>query len=189
MPNMLKPSILYEDNHLLILNKAPCLLVQSDKTGDICLIDIAKNYIKTTYKKPGNVFIGSPHRLDRPTSGAIIFTKTSKALTRMIEIFRERRIEKIYWAIVDKCPEKENDILRDYLWKHERKNKSYVKEKGDTGAKYAELSYQLIRRYNNYFKLLVKLHTGRHHQIRAQLASRGIKKASSLILWALLLMK
>jgi len=175
MLNMLEPLILYEDNHLLILNKDPCVLVQSDKTGDICLIDIAKNYIKYTYKKPGNVFIGSPHRLDRPTSGVIIFTKTSKALTRMIDIFRERRIEKTYWAIVDRCPEKESDTLRDYLWKHERKNKSFVKEKGTAGARYAELSFQLIRKYDNYYKLSVKLHTGRHHQIRAQLASRGMR--------------
>lgn len=172
---MEKPLILFEDNHLLVLNKKPCVLVQSDKTGDICLIDIAKHYIKTTYKKPGNVFIGSPHRLDRPTSGVIIFTKTSKALTRMIDTFRERRIEKIYWAIVDKCPEKESDTLKDFLWKHERKNKSFVKERGSTGAKYAELSYQLIESYNNYYKLSVKLHTGRHHQIRAQLASRGMR--------------
>ncbi len=172
---MLKPLILYEDNHLLILNKEPCQLVQSDKTGDICLIDIAKHYIKNEYNKPGNVFIGSPHRLDRPTSGVIIFTKTSKALTRMIEIFRERKIHKTYWAIVDKCPEKETDTLKDHLWKHEGKNKSFVKQKGTTGARYAELSYHLIKSYDNYFKLAVKLHTGRHHQIRVQLASRGMR--------------
>jgi len=166
MLNMLDRSILYEDNHLLVLNKQPCQLVQSDKTGDICLIDIAKAYVKEKYNKPGNVFIGSPHRLDRPTSGVIIFTKTSKALTRMIEIFRERKIEKTYWAIVDKCPETETETCKDFLWKHQVKNKSFVKAKDFKGARYAELSYKLIKSYNNYYKLAVKLHTGRHHQIR-----------------------
>lgn len=172
---MFEDNLLYEDNHLLVINKQPKQLVQGDKTGDLCLIDFAKSYLKKKFNKPGNVFIGVPHRLDRPTSGIIVFTKTSKALSRMIEIFRERKIKKTYWAIVDKCPEKTEDTLSDYLWKNETKNKSFVKNRDFKGARYAKLTYKLIESYNSYYKLSVNLHTGRHHQIRAQLSNKGMR--------------
>lgn len=169
----MKHKILYEDNHLIAINKLAGELVQKDKTGDKCMIDDVKLYLKKTYNKPGEVFLGLPHRLDRPTSGIVLFTKTSKALTRVIEIFRKRDIEKKYWALVGgKVVPKEN-TLTCYTAKNEKRNKSFVHSANFPKAKYAELSYKLLKLFDNYSLLEVKLKTGRHHQIRVQLANEG----------------
>ena len=166
-------TVLYEDNHLIIVNKDAGEIVQGDKTGDKPLSDIVKEHLKVKYNKPGNVFCGVTHRLDRPTSGVVVFAKTSKALTRMNHLFREGTVEKTYWAIVKERPPKEEDVLTHYLIKNERKNKStaHVTEKPRT--KKAVLHYRLAAASRDYHLLEIDLETGRHHQIRVQLAKIG----------------
>tara|TARA_B100000902_G_C27321187_1_gene924615 strand:+ start:1067 stop:1729 length:663 start_codon:yes stop_codon:yes gene_type:complete len=163
--------ILYEDNHLIAVNKKSGEIVQGDKTGDYTLSEHVKNYIKKKYKKKGNVFLGTIHRLDRPTSGVIIYAKTSKALKRMNDLFQKREINKIYWAIVENIPNEINGKIESYLRKNQKKNKSFLvsKEKG----KYAYLEYNLLQKLNKYYLLEIKPTTGRHHQIRTQLAQIG----------------
>ncbi|MFA9289815.1 MAG: RluA family pseudouridine synthase [Solirubrobacteraceae bacterium] len=162
--------VLFEDNHLIVINKQPSDIVQADKTGDVALLEIVKNYIKIKEKKEGNVFVGVTHRIDRPTSGAVIFAKTSKALVRLNEMFRNQEIEKIYWALTSSLPnEKDQDTLTHYLKKNEKNNKSTVFIKETIEAKHAILHYKNLRKLDNYYLLEVKLETGRHHQIRAQL--------------------
>lgn len=171
--NLKSNDILFEDNHLLLINKKPGILTQGDKTGDKSLIDLAKYYIKKKYNKPGNVFIGLPHRIDRPTSGIVILSKTSKSLSRISKLFKEKKIEKKYWAIVkNKIKNREGKLIH-FLKKNQKKNKSFVqKEKKDDHLK-AELEYKLIKKMENYFLYEIKLITGRHHQIRAQLSYIG----------------
>lgn len=166
-------NILFEDNHLLIINKQAGLLVQGDKTGDDSLLDIAKLYIKEKYDKPGKVYLGLPHRLDRPTSGIIILAKTSKALERLNKMFQENKIKKIYWAIVKANPQEIEATLTGFMYKNQEKNRSYVNKKPKKGAKYAELHYKLIGKSKFYNLLKIELKTGRHHQIRVQLSSIG----------------
>jgi len=167
------PEILFEDNHILIVNKRPGDIVQGDKTGDLPLTDLLKAYIKEKYKKPGEVFLGLVHRLDRPVSGAVIFARTSKALTRLTQMVKEREIKKTYWAIVDKVPGETEGTLIHFLRKNEQQNKSYIVKEGTTGAKRAELNYKLLASSKSLYLLEVNLITGRHHQIRAQLAASG----------------
>ncbi len=167
--------IIYEDNHLIIVNKSCSELVQGDKTGDISLLDKLKLYIKEKYNKPGNVFLGLVHRLDRPTSGLVIFARTSKALTRMNKLFKNKEVVKKYWAIIDQLPPKNSDTLTHYLRKNSKQNKSYVASSSAKDAKMAVLNYELLRSSSNYHLLEIALLTGRHHQIRAQLAAIGCK--------------
>ncbi len=170
-----KLEVLFEDNHIIAVNKRRGDIVQGDKTGDEPLSERVKAYIKEKYNKPGDVYLGVPHRLDRPVSGVILFAKTSKALTRLNLMFQKKdeEITKIYWVIVNKCPRLEEEVLTHYLLKNEERNKSNVFDKKKKGAKEAVLEYKLMTRTQNYFLLEVKLHTGRHHQIRAQLARIG----------------
>lgn len=165
--------ILYEDNHLLIFNKLPGEIVQGDKTGDVPLVDRLKEYIKEKYNKPGNVFLGVVHRLDRPASGVVLFARTGKALGRMNGMLREGTIQKIYWAIVKNRPVPESGHLVHFLSKNEVQNRSYVVDQEGQGSKRAELVYRLIQSGDRYHLLEIELLTGRHHQIRVQLASIG----------------
>ncbi len=167
--------VLYEDNHIIIVNKVTGDIVQADRTGDSTLKDTVKDYLKDKYKKPGNVFLGVVHRLDRPVSGAVIFAKTSKALKRLNAIFKAREIKKVYWAVVDNPPGQIEDKLINYLWRNQDKNKSFVVHEGRTNAVYAELDYKLLAESDRYYLLEVVLHTGRHHQIRVQLGHLGCK--------------
>lgn len=167
------PEILYEDNHLLIINKRSGDIVQGDKTGDLALTDILKGYLKEKYHKPGEVFLGLVHRIDRPVSGAVIFARTSKALSRLTVMVKNREIQKLYWAIVEKAPLPESGRLENYLRKNEKQNKSYVSEKDSKDSKLAVLEYKLIASSKSMFLLEVDLLTGRHHQIRAQIAATG----------------
>ena len=169
----MKSWILYEDNHLLIVNKPPKIPVQADKTGDRPLLDIAKKYIKETYNKPGNVFVGLPHRIDRPTSGIVILTKTSKALSRISKLFREKKIIKKYWAVTQKSLEKKEGKLTHFLKKNKKLNKSFAIENKKEGYMMAELKYKLQKKLNNYYLYEILLISGRHHQIRAQLSKIG----------------
>lgn len=166
-------TVVYEDNHLIIVNKRPSEIVQGDKTGDEPLSDTLKRYLKEKYAKPGNVFLGVTHRLDRPVSGLVVFAKTSKALSRLNEMFRAGEVKKTYWTIVKNCPPQEEGELVHYLVRNERQNKSYAYDKEVKGAKKAVLHYRLIGRSDNYYLLEVDLKTGRHHQIRCQLAKMG----------------
>ena len=166
-------TVVYEDNHLIIVNKRPSEIVQGDKTGDEPLSDTLKRYLKEKYAKPGNVFLGVTHRLDRPVSGLVVFAKTSKALSRLNEMFRAGEVKKTYWAIVKNCPPQEEGELVHYLVRNERQNKSYAYDKEVKSAKKAVLHYRLIGRSDNYYLLEVDLKTGRHHQIRCQLAEMG----------------
>jgi 23S rRNA pseudouridine1911/1915/1917 synthase len=166
-------TVLYEDNHIIIINKLPGEIVQGDKTGDKPLSEIVKDYLKDKYNKPGNVFCGVTHRLDRPTSGAVIFAKTSKALSRLNEMFRKDSIDKVYWAIVKNIPSKIEDKLVHYLIKDEKKNKSSAFNTEKPNTKKAVMHYKLISTSQNYSLLEVNLETGRHHQIRCQLAKIG----------------
>lgn len=161
--------ILHEDNHIIVINKRVGDIVQGDKTGDKPLSDIVKEYIKEKYNKPGDVFLGVIHRLDRPTTGIVVFARTSKALTRMNELFSNRETAKTYWAVVKNKPQKSEDKLIHYIKRNEKNNtsKAYLKEIPD--SKIASLDYKIIKELNNYFALEINLHTGRHHQIRAQL--------------------
>jgi len=165
--------VLFEDNHIIAINKKAGDITQGDKTGDKPLSDVVKEYIKDKYNKPGNVFIGTVHRLDRPTSGVVIFARTSKALERLNKILREKNINKTYWAIVKKAPKKEKNTLLNFLKKDTKKNKSFVYKKETDGSKKAILHYKIIKKLNNYFLLEINLETGRHHQIRTQLSYIG----------------
>jgi 23S rRNA pseudouridine1911/1915/1917 synthase len=165
--------IIYEDNHVLVVNKKASDIVQGDKTGDETLPDKIKSYLKDKYQKPGNVFCGVVHRLDRPTSGAVVFARTSKALERLNKQFREKETNKIYWAIVEKKPENSEGTLVHFLKKNEKQNKSYASLSETPGSKKAILHYKLIASSDRYFLVEVTLETGRHHQIRCQLASIG----------------
>lgn len=165
--------VVYEDNHLLIVNKRPGEIVQGDKTGDTPMIDSLKIYLKEKYNKPGNVFLGLVHRLDRPVGGLVIFAKTSKALSRMTQMFAQGEVQKIYRAIVCRAPEVPSQRLKHYLVRNERLNKSFAYDKLQVGSKSAELSYRHLSSGDRYHLLEVELHTGRHHQIRCQLAKIG----------------
>lgn len=165
--------ILYEDNHLIAINKTVHDLVQGDKTGDEPLPEKIKTYLKEKYNKPGEVFLGVVHRLDRPVSGVVIFARTSKALTRMNELFRTNQAKKTYWAIVKDLPEQTEATLVHFMHKNEKQNKSYCSLQEKPGSKRAELSYKLLARSDRYGLLEVLLKTGRHHQIRSQLAAIG----------------
>ena len=165
--------VLFEDNHLLIVNKKSGDIVQGDKTGDKPLSDVVKEYIKEKYNKPGEVFLGVVHRLDRPTSGVIIFARTSKALERLNKMLRERTISKTYWAVVKNTPLKEKDSLIHFLKKNPKNNKSTVFTKETDASKKAILHYSVIKKLDNYSLLEIDLETGRHHQIRTQLSYIG----------------
>jgi 23S rRNA pseudouridine1911/1915/1917 synthase len=160
--------ILFEDNHLLIFNKLPGEISQQDITGDQSLLDVLKNYIKEKYRKPGNVYLGLPHRLDRPTSGAIIFTKTSKALSRLTKEFKEKNIKKTYWAVTKNEMPENADTLTHFLVRNSKQNKSYAHDQQVKDSKKAILHYELIKKSDKYFLYAINLETGRHHQIRAQ---------------------
>lgn len=166
-------TVLYEDNHIIIVNKAPGEIVQNDKTGDKPLSEAVKEYLKVKYNKPGNVFCGVTHRLDRPTSGIVVFAKTSKALTRLNEMFKKNEIKKTYWAVVKNLPEKIEATLTHYLIKNERTNKSRAYDVEKPNTKRSVLHYKVIARSQNYNLLEVDLETGRHHQIRCQLSKIG----------------
>ena len=166
-------TVLYEDNHIIIVNKTASEIVQGDKTGDTPLSEIIKQYLKEKYQKPGNVFIGVTHRLDRPVSGLVVFAKTSKALGRLNEMFRVGEVKKTYWAIVKNMPPEPEGELVHYLVRNEKQNKSYAYDSEKPGSKKAILHYRLIGRSDNYCLLEVDLKTGRHHQIRCQLAKMG----------------
>lgn len=165
--------VLYEDNHLLVVNKRPGDIVQGDRTGDTPLSEIAKEYIKIKYNKPGNVFLGVVHRLDRPTSGVLVFARTSKALARLNQQFAERDTEKTYWAMVKEMPPKQEDRLVHFLVRNPKQNKSYAYPKEVPNSKKAVLRYRVVKKLKSYYLLEIALETGRHHQIRAQLAALG----------------
>ena len=167
--------VLYEDNHLIAVKKEPGSIVQSDKTGDETLAEEVKAYIKRKYKKPGDVFLGIVHRLDRPVGGVIVFARTSKALTRMNELFREKKISKTYWAIVEEKPPREDGQLVNWLKKNQEKNRSRAYDIEVKDSKKAELTYRLMGRSKHYYYIEVHPKTGRHHQIRVQLAHLGCK--------------
>lgn len=167
------PEVLYEDNHLLVVNKLPGEIVQGDKTGDQPLSEKAKNYIKEKYKKPGAVFLGVTHRIDRPVSGIVIFARTSKSLERMNALFRDKRIQKTYWAVVKKAPPHTEAHLLRFLWKNEKLNKSFVRPPGDKQALESTLDYKLLDHSDHFFLLELNPHTGRHHQIRVMLSDIG----------------
>lgn len=166
-------NVLYEDNHIIIINKAAGEIVQGDKTGDKSLCDTMKQYIKEKYAKPGNVFIGLPHRLDRPVSGVVVFAKTSKALERLNGMFRDGNVKKIYWAITKGKPLKAEGEISSWILRNEKMNKSFSYPKEVKGSKHALLIYTLKAASQNYNLIEVELKTGRHHQIRCQLASIG----------------
>jgi len=170
----IKHQIIYEDNHLLVINKKASQLVQADKTKDVCLLDLAKLYIKEKYKKPGDVYLGLCHRLDRPTSGIVVFARTSKALTRMNNLFKQKKVKKTYIAIVSGKPNIESTRLVDYLKKNEKRNKSFVVDTTVRDAKEAILIYDFVKKLDYYSVLKINLKTGRHHQIRAQLAHQNL---------------
>ncbi len=164
--------VLYEDNHIIAVNKRAGDLVQGDQTGDEPLSEKVKAYIKKRYNKPGDVFLGIPHRIDRPVSGVVIFARTSKALTRLNKMFqqKDKEITKIYWAIVENTPREDEEQLQNYIRRNPKQNKSYIAKTEKDGAKLAILDYELLACTQKYFLLEVKLHTGRHHQIRCQLS-------------------
>ncbi|MCF8295269.1 MAG: RNA pseudouridine synthase [Bacteroidales bacterium] len=165
--------ILYIDNHLIIVHKKNGQLTQGDQTGDTPLPEMIKAWIKVKFNKPGDVFLGVVHRLDRPVSGAVIFARTSKALTRMNELIKEGKMQKTYWAIVRQKPEEETGTLKHFIKKNTINNRSYSHNKPVPGAKYAELDYQVLGKSDHYYLLEILLKTGRHHQIRSQLSKIG----------------
>ncbi len=170
----IKPlQILFEDNHLIIVNKHSGDIVQSDKTGDKPLVDKVKDYIKEKYKKAGEVFLGIPHRIDRPTTGIVIFCRNSRSLERINQMFKEKAIKKTYWAIVKNKPLFDSGKLVHFMKRNEQQNKSYASELEKPGAQRAELDYKIIAFSDRYFLLEIDLQTGRHHQIRAQLSKIG----------------
>ena len=163
--------VLYEDNHLVAINKKSGDIVQGDKTGDPPISDFVKEYIKKKFNKPGEVFLGTIHRLDRPTSGIVLFARTSKALRRMNEQFKNKEVQKTYWAVVDNAPTNNSGTLNDFLQKNEKQNKSYVTK--EAKGKHAILDYKLLKKLDKFYHLEIKPKTGRHHQIRVQLANIG----------------
>lgn len=165
--------VLYEDNHIIAVNKRVGDIVQGDKTGDKPLSDVVKEYIKEKYNKPGAVYLGVVHRLDRPTTGIVVFARTSKALTRLNDLFKNRETQKTYWAAVKNKPAKANDMLVHYLVRNPKNNTSKAHIKEVPNSKKASLDYTMLKELNNYTILSVNLHTGRHHQIRAQLSAIG----------------
>lgn len=166
-------TVVYEDNHIIIVNKTASEIVQGDKTGDTPLSETVKQYLKEKYQKPGNVFVGVTHRLDRPVSGLVLFAKTSKALSRLNEMFKRGEVQKTYWAVVKNRPPQEEGTLSHWLLRNEKQNKSYAYDKEKPGSKHALLDYHLIAASDNYYLLEVNLKTGRHHQIRCQLSKMG----------------
>lgn len=168
-----KDRILYEDNHFIAVNKCASEIVQGDKTGDLPMGDFIKDFLKEKYQKPGNVFCGVIHRIDRPVSGVVLFAKTSKGLSRMNELFSTREVKKTYWAIVKNKPLNEEGELVHFLIKDEKKNKTAAYQKEIKGSKIAKLRYKIIAKSDHYFLLEIDPYTGRHHQIRAQLAAMG----------------
>lgn len=169
----LKSRILYEDNHLLVVNKLAGEIVQGDQTGDQPLLELVRLYIKEEYQKPGNVFCGLVHRIDRPVSGAVIFAKTSKALTRMNQQVKDRKMTKVYWAVVEKEPLELEKKLIHYLRKNQKLNKSFVSTSPGEGYLQSELIYKVVGKSERFYLLEIELITGRHHQIRAQLSFEG----------------
>lgn len=165
--------VVYEDNHVIIVDKAPGEIVQGDKTGDKPLVEIVKEYLKEKYYKTGNVFCGVIHRLDRPVGGLVVFAKTSKALSRMNGLFQKREVQKTYWAIVRNVPKQSQGTLEHYLFSVEKNNKSYICQSDRHGAQKAVLDYKVLSRADNYALLEINLHTGKKHQIRAQLSAIG----------------
>jgi 23S rRNA pseudouridine1911/1915/1917 synthase len=165
--------VIYEDNHIIAANKTCSEIVQGDKTGDTPLSELLKDWLKEKYQKPGDVFIGVTHRLDRPVSGVVMFAKTSKALSRLNDMFRLGKVKKTYWAVVKNPPPKEEDELVHWLNRNEQQNKSYASEKELPHSKRAVLHYKLLARSDNYYLLEIDLKTGRHHQIRSQLSKIG----------------
>jgi len=162
--------VIFEDNHIIAVNKACGEVVQGDETGDITVIDMVKDYLKKKYNKPGNVFLGLPHRLDRPTSGILILAKTGKVLPRLNRLFQKKgEVHKTYWAVVDNRPPKYQDTIEHYLLKNQEKNRSYAYDKPFGKAKFASLTYRHVASIERYHLLEIELHTGRHHQIRVQL--------------------
>jgi len=170
---LLEENILFEDNHIVVINKMPSQIVQGDKTGDKPLSDLVKEYIKVKYNKAGDVFLGVVHRLDRPVSGAVLFARTSKSLTRLNALIKNREINKTYWAVVKNKPPKESDTLVNFLRRDEARNKSFITGDNSKNSQMASLTYTLIASSDNYHLLEIDLQTGRHHQIRAQLAGIG----------------
>lgn len=170
----MEEQIVFEDNHILVINKAAGQLVQGDKTGDLSLLDLMKDFIKKRDHKPGNVFLGLVHRIDRPTSGLVIYAKTSKALSRLTQMVKNREIKKTYWAVVPKVDIPKSQRLVHYLQKNEKNNKATVFPKVTEGAKESILNYEVIKILDNFQLLEVDLETGRHHQIRAQLSKIGV---------------
>jgi 23S rRNA pseudouridine1911/1915/1917 synthase len=168
-----KIEVLYEDNHIIAVNKRPSDIVQGDKTGDTPLSDFVKQYVKEKYDKPGDVFIGTVHRIDRPVSGIVLFARTSKALARLNQMFQTKEIQKTYWAVVKNKPPQESGNLVHYLKKNEAKNMSKAYEKEQSGTLRSELDYKILCSSDNYYLLEIRPLTGRHHQIRVQLASMG----------------
>ena len=166
-------TVVYEDNHIIIVNKTASEIVQGDKTGDTPLSETVKQYLKEKYNKPGNVFIGGTHRLDRPVSGLVVFARTSKALARLNDMFRKGEVKKTYWALVKNTPKEPEGELTHYLVRNEKQNKSYAYDTEKPGSKMAVLHYKTIAHSDNYCLLEVDLKTGRHHQIRCQLAKMG----------------
>lgn len=173
LSNKTNLQVLYEDNHIIAVNKRVGDIVQGDKTGDKPLSDVVKGYIKDKYNKPGEVFLGVVHRLDRPTTGIVIFARTTKALTRLNELFKNRETQKTYWAVVKNKPEHKSDTLVHYLKRNEKSNTSKAHTKEVPESKMASLDYTIIKVLNNYTALEINLHTGRHHQIRSQLSAIG----------------
>ena len=165
--------ILHEDNHIIVINKRVGDIVQGDKTGDKPLSEVVKEYIKDKYNKPGEVFLGVVHRLDRPTTGIVVFARTSKALTRLNELFKNRETQKTYWAIVKNKPQKPEDKLVHFLKRNEKNNTSKAHTNEVPESNLASLDYRIIKELTHYFALEINLHTGRHHQIRAQLSAIG----------------
>ena len=166
-------TVIYEDNHIIIVSKPASEIVQGDKTGDTPLSETVKQYLKERYNKPGNVFIGVTHRLDRPVSGLVVFAKTSKALSRLNEMFKDGEVKKTYWAVVKNRPPEEEGELVHYMVRNEKQNKSYAYDKERPGSKKAILHYRLIGKSQNYYLLEIALKTGRQPQIRGQLAKKG----------------
>ena len=165
--------VLFEDNHIIAINKRCGDIVQGDKTGDKPLSEIVKSFLKTKYSKPGNVYLGIPHRLDRPTSGVVMFAKTSKSLSRLNQIFKDGKVQKYYWAVTKNNPEKQEDTLIHWLRKNEKTNKSTYFKKETVKAKKAVLHYRVLKKLERYFIIEIELVTGRHHQIRCQLSAIG----------------
>jgi 23S rRNA pseudouridine1911/1915/1917 synthase len=165
--------VLFEDNHLIAINKSVADIVQADKTGDMPLEDKVKQYIKSKYNKPGEAFLGVVHRIDRPVSGIVLFARTSKALARLNQMFQDKEIKKTYWAIVKDKPPKDSDTLKHYLVRNTAKNKSFAYDRETNDSKLAILAYRIIDKSEKYYLLEIDLQTGRHHQIRCQLSKIG----------------